>query len=97
MRLMVTDIAANSPAALAALRPNDQIVSVDGAPATAAVLNDALKAGARIRLHISRGGVEQDLDVDVAKNMKKTYTLAPEANSSPSQAAILRDWLRNGQ
>jgi hypothetical protein len=70
---------------------------VDGTAATAPVLNDALKAGSRIKLHLLRGGAGQDVEIEVAKNMKKTFTLAPAANPTAAQLAILSHWLRTGQ
>jgi predicted metalloprotease with PDZ domain len=97
MRLVVTDVAAGSPAQAAGLKAGDHIVSVDDTPATAPVLNDAVKPDAKIKLHISRSGAEQDIEVPVAKNSKKTYTLTALPTATPSQTAILNHWLRDRQ
>ena len=96
-RLVVTDTAPDSPAFRAGLKPRDQVLSVNGTPATAAVLNDSLKPGARVTLHVSRSGAETDIEIEVAKNSKKTYSLTPDGHATPSQAAILGQWLRNAQ
>jgi len=99
-RLVVTDVAAGSPAELAGLKPQDQILTVDGTPATAPVLNDALtakKPGEKIKLHISRAAAEQDLDVEIAKNLRRTYALQPAPAATPAQTAILTNWLRSTQ
>ena len=96
-RLVVTDVSPASPAALAGLKSQDQILSVDGAPATAPLLNDALKAGSKIKLRISRDGAEQDVEIEVAKNTRRTYTLLPESSPAAAQMAILNQWLRSAQ
>ena len=95
-QLIVTDIAADSPAAKAGLRPGDRILEVDGAPATAPVLNDAInaKVGAIVKLKVSRSGAELEVPVAVAKNQKRTWHLTPKASATPAQTAILDDWLR---
>ena len=96
-RLMVTDVAAGSPAAMAGLKAGDRIVDVDGAAATAPVLNDAIngkKPGEKIKLHVSRAGAELDLAVEVARNVKRTYRLSIEDGATATQSKILNDWLR---
>jgi carboxyl-terminal processing protease len=95
--LAVTDAAAGSPAAMAGLKAGDRIVEVDGAAATATVLNDAIdakKPGEKIKLHVLRDGSALDIEVDVARNVKKTYRLSPVDGATPAQTAILNDWLR---
>ena len=99
-RLAVTDIASGSPAEAVGLKPGDVIVQVDGAAATAGVLSEALlarKAGDKLRLRISRGGAEREVEVTLAGNVARTYKLTPIAGSTPAQAAILSDWLRGAQ
>jgi predicted metalloprotease with PDZ domain len=97
VKLLVTDTAAGSTAAQAGIHGGDRIVEVDGAAATAVVLNGAVKSrapGEKIRFRISRGGVEQNLDVTVARNVKKTFRFEPAAQSTAAQRAILEAWLR---
>ena len=92
-RLIVTDIAAGSPAESAGLKPGDVIRQVDDAAATAAVLSTALlnhKAGDKLRLKIARAGADQELESTLTGNVAKTYTLSP---TSPSE--IRNDWLRS--
>jgi predicted metalloprotease with PDZ domain len=100
-QLAVTDVAAGSPAEAAGLKAGDLILEVDGsAAATAAVLNDALtakKAGDKIKLRISRGGPEQQIEATLVGNVKKTYSLAPMAGVTNAQSGILNSWLRAGQ
>ena len=60
-RLVVTDVAAGSPAASAGLQAGDRLV---------------------------------DVDVEVARNVKKTYRLSPADGATAGQSGILGDWLR---
>jgi predicted metalloprotease with PDZ domain len=96
-KLMVTDTAAGSPAERAGLKPGDRILTVNGTPATAPVLNDAInarKSGDKLVLRISRTGMEQDLPVDMMPNVKKTYRLSLSETASPAEKQILQTWLR---
>jgi len=96
-RLVVTDVAAGSPAASAGLKAGDRIVDVDGTAATAPVLNDAISAkkpGEEIKLHVLREGAQLDVEVEVARNVKKTYRLSPADGATSAQTGILNDWLR---
>jgi predicted metalloprotease with PDZ domain len=97
LRLMVTDIAAGSPAAAAGLKAGDRIVDVEGAAATAPVLNDTINAkkpGEKVKLHVLRDGAQVDVEVEVAANGKKTYHLLPADGATSAQNGILNDWLR---
>ncbi len=96
-KLVVVDMAANSPAATAGLKAGDRILQVDGKPATAAVLNEAITSktpGDKVKLQISRDGVEQAMEVVVAPNTKKTYRFSPADGATAAQREILDSWLR---
>jgi predicted metalloprotease with PDZ domain len=96
-RLVVTDAAGGSPAAQAGIQTGDRLMQVDGIAATAAVLNNALKTrapGEKIRLHISSAGMEKDVEVTVARNVKKTFRLSEASETTAAQKAILSNWLR---
>ncbi|HEX3746401.1 MAG TPA: PDZ domain-containing protein [Bryobacteraceae bacterium] len=100
VRLVVTDVAADSPATLAGLKAGDRILEVNGAAATAPALNDAINShqpGEKIRLHVERDGAPMDVEVAIARNAKKTYRLAPAEGADSTQTAILGDWLRKAQ
>jgi predicted metalloprotease with PDZ domain len=99
-KMIVTDTAAGSPATRAGLKPGDRILAVDGAVATAPVLNDAINArkpGEKIVLRISRDGIEQDVPMDVMRNFKKTYRLSISETASPAETQTLQSWLRSAQ
>jgi predicted metalloprotease with PDZ domain len=97
LKLIVTDVDANSPAAKAELVAGDWIVDVDGIAATARVLNDAINAkspGATIQLRVSRAGKDLDVAFEVAANLKRTYRLDPVEQATPAQNTIRTAWLR---
>ena len=97
LKLVITEVSTGSPAETAGLRAEDQILQVDTTPATPTVLNDALAArhpGDKLKLRIARGGTEQNVEVELGKNFKKTYNFRTVANSTTLEAAILKDWLR---
>jgi len=96
-RLEVVGTSAGSPAERAGLVAHDQILEVDGAPATPKVLNDTLSAGKpgdTTTLKISRNDTGLELQVTLARNMKQTFKIRPVASPTALQAAILEDWLR---
>ena len=96
-KLLVTGTTAGSPAEAAGFAPGDQILEVDGVPATTKILSDQLAAkapGEKIKLRFSRGDKAQDAEVSLAKSTKVTYTIRAIPNPDPLQAAILKDWLR---
>jgi predicted metalloprotease with PDZ domain len=97
LRLIVTDTAAESPAARAGLQPGDRIVDVDGTAATPVVLNTAINAkkpGEKITLHVVRSEKEMTVEVEVAPNVKSIYHLSVAEGASPAQQEILNTWLR---
>ena len=96
-RLVVTDIAADSPAGKAGLERGDILEEVDGAPATAAVLSEALRSrnsGDKLRLRLSRSGAPQEIEVTLAANSARTFRLIPMSQPAPARLTIRNDWLR---
>jgi len=66
-----------------------------GAQQPPAAASPAMKSpGDKIKLQISRNGVEQDVEVTLGKNFNRTYRFEPIENPTPLQAAIEEDWLR---
>ena len=96
-RLVVVGTSAGSPAEHAGLAAQDQILEVDGAPATPKALNDtvsARKPGDTTTLKISRNNTGLEVRVTLARNTKQTFTIRPVASPTALQKAILEDWLR---
>ncbi|HLH16907.1 MAG TPA: PDZ domain-containing protein [Bryobacteraceae bacterium] len=99
-QLVVTDVAAHSPAERATLKPDDVILQVESEPASAVTLSAALlarKAGDTLHLRIRRAAAEQEVEAHLVSNVSKTYRLSPSPQPTPAQSAILRDWLRVAQ
>ena len=96
-KLVVVSATAGSPAEGAGLIRQDQILQVEGAPATPKALNDALAArhaGDALTLKIVRAGGEVTVPVVLAGNRKETFTIRRVPDPTPGQAAILKAWLR---
>jgi predicted metalloprotease with PDZ domain len=72
------------------LAVNDEVLS------TPKALNDAMstkKPGDKLTLRIRRNGTEQDVELTLERNLKRTFAIKPLANPDALQAAILKDWL----
>jgi predicted metalloprotease with PDZ domain len=96
-KLIITDIAAESPAENAGLQAHDEIQELDGAPASTKALSDLLSAkkpGDTVKVRILRTNQAQELTVTLGQNTKHVFSITPTAPSSALQAAILKDWLR---
>jgi predicted metalloprotease with PDZ domain len=96
-KLVVTSTSPGSPAEGAGLAAEDRIQELDGVQATTKVLSDRLaakKPGDKIKVRFARGHEAQDVEVELGKNLKSSYTITPISDPSPFQAAILKDWLR---
>ena len=98
--IVLVGTSAGSPAERAGLVAQDQILEVDGAPATPKALNDSLSArkpGDTTTLKIFRNNTGLELQVTLARNTKQTFTLRPAASPTALQSAILEDWLRRAR
>jgi predicted metalloprotease with PDZ domain len=96
-KLAIIEAEPGSPAQSAGLTAGDQLLEIEGAKAASKVLNDLLaakKPGETAKFKYSRAGAVQDVEIPLAKNFKKNYTIAPIAEPAALQKAILKDWLR---
>jgi len=96
-RLFVAGVSAGSPAERAGLRADDEVVDLEGVKATVKVLNDLLlakKPGDKVKARVSRNGASQDLEAELGTNPQRTFRIQAASNQTPSQSAILKDWLR---
>jgi predicted metalloprotease with PDZ domain len=99
-KLFVAGVSSGSPAEKAGLREDDEILEVDGAKATVKGLSDLLLArrpGDKIRLKVARSGVAQEVEAELGAAPQRSFRIQASANPAPLPAAILRDWLREGQ
>ncbi len=95
--LVVTDVIPGSPAEDAGLKARDEIRELDGSKASVKALSDLLAAKKPVdslKLRILRTNEPQELTMTLGKNMKHAFSIAPMTVSSPLQAAIFKDWLR---
>jgi len=96
--MTVSGVTPGSPAAGAGLAASDRILEVDGAPASAKVLSDALRAkksGDRLKIKFARGDRTAEADIVLWRNVNMEYAITPLPDPSPLQSAILKDWLRS--
>jgi predicted metalloprotease with PDZ domain len=99
-KLIVVGVSAGSPAQMAGLADQDQLLEIDGTAANPKAINDVLAAkapGDLVKLKILRGGQAHDLDVTLGPNRKRTFQIRPVASPTELQSAILKDWLRPAQ
>lgn len=99
-KLLVTGATAGSPAEAAGLAAGDQILEVDGLPASVKVLSDQIAGkgpGDKIKLRYSRNGKASEVEATLSKNAKVTYTIVRVPNPDALQAAIFADWLRTSK
>ncbi|HLY17030.1 MAG TPA: PDZ domain-containing protein [Bryobacteraceae bacterium] len=95
--LLVTDVAAGSPAHGAGLATGDRILQLDDAHATPKNLDDRLSAGKpgdKVKVLYSHAGEERKIEIALAKNTKRSYRITVLESASQGQAQILDDWLR---
>jgi predicted metalloprotease with PDZ domain len=88
-KLVVTSVDAGSPAEAAGLREGDEIAE------TVRSLSEALSgknAGETLKLRGSR-----EIEITLGKNMRRSWTIRPGAQSGELESGILKDWLRSRQ
>jgi predicted metalloprotease with PDZ domain len=96
-RLVVVGASAASPADRAGLTAGDELLEVDGAPASPKAINDALSArkpGDTMTLKISRNNAQLELQVTLGRAAKQSFEIRPVAVPTALQKAIFEDWLR---
>jgi len=94
---VISAIEGGSPAQQAKLAANDEIRALDGARVDAAGLNAAVaakKPGDRLKLAVTRGGKDIEVEVTLGHKMQRSFKIIPIANPDALQSAILKDWMR---
>lgn len=97
--LTVTSVTRESPAQRPGLEAGDQILELETKPASVKLLSDLLtskKPGESLKIHFSRNGQAQDIDVTLTANRKRTYRIEPAESRNALQSAILKNWLLSG-
>jgi predicted metalloprotease with PDZ domain len=88
----------DSPAQHSGLSAQDQILAIDGVPTGKNKIDDLLKtrkAGDRVKFLIAHRNTIREVEVVLGAKMQKSFKIQPLENPTESQAAILKDWLKN--
>jgi predicted metalloprotease with PDZ domain len=96
--IRVRRVTPESAAATAGLKSGDKIVAIDSKPAieqSALLLRDP-KPGATYKLSVDRDGLLSDMEITVAKEERKVWTVTPVAAATPAQMRLRTKWL-NGK
>jgi predicted metalloprotease with PDZ domain len=94
---VVSSVEPDSPASLAGLSAQDEIVALDGARVTqrslAGTIN-ARKPGEKVKVLYARRGAVHEAEVTLGKKTDRSFRITPLANPTPQQKALLDGWLR---
>jgi predicted metalloprotease with PDZ domain len=96
-KLVISAVEGDSPAQQAKLAANDAIKALDGARVDAAGLNAAIaakKPGDKLKLAVTRGGKDIEVEVTLGHKMQRSFKIIPIANPDALQSAILKDWMK---
>jgi predicted metalloprotease with PDZ domain len=96
-KLVISAVEGDSPAQQAKLAANDAIKALDGARVDAAGLNAAIaakKPGDKLKLAVTRGGKDIEVEVTLGHKMQWSFKIIPIANPDALQSAILKDWMK---
>ncbi len=96
-RAVVSTVEPDSPASLAGLSAQDEILAVDGTRVDPRSLPGTLgghKPGDKVKVLYARRGGVRETEVALGAKSEPSYKIAPLANPSPSQKALLEGWLR---
>lgn len=94
---VVATVELDSPAALAGLSAQDEILAVDGtrvAPRTLTGTLNAHKAGDEVKVLYSRRGAVRETVVVLGTKIQPMFKIAPLEKPTPRQKALLDAWLK---
>lgn len=95
---VISNVEWDSPASLAGLSVQDEIVALDGVRATSRPMSEILdskKPGDKVRILISRRNMIREVEVILGKKTERSFRITPLSNPDPLQSAILKDWLKD--
>ena len=96
-RAVVSTIDEGSPASLAGLSTQDEILAVDGVRVDARSLPGAIrekKAGDKVKVLYARRGGVREAEVTLGTESEASFKISPKADPTPSQKALLEAWLK---
>lgn len=94
--LRINTVDYQSPAWNAGVRGRTKILTVNGAPATIALLYKTYEthnAGDTITLGLEKDGVKNDVTITLIKKREKNFKITPLAKPDALQAAIYKSWV----
>jgi predicted metalloprotease with PDZ domain len=94
---VVSTIEIDSPASLAGLSAQDEILAVDGTRVNQRSLTgtiNAYKPGDTVKVFFSRRGAIRETAVTLGKKAEPSFLISPLPNPSPQQKALLDGWLK---
>ena len=96
-RAVVSTVEPDSPASLAGLSAQDEILAVDGTRVDPRSLPGTLgghKPGDKVKVLYARRGGVRETEVALRTKTEPSYKIAPLENPSPAQKAFLDAWLK---
>jgi predicted metalloprotease with PDZ domain len=96
-RAVVTTVEADSPASLAGLSAQDEILAVDGTrvdPRSLAGTLGGHKPGDKVKVLYARRGGVRETEVALGAKSEPSYKIATLENPSPAQKTLLDAWLK---
>lgn len=94
-RNMIGSISRNSPAWIAGVSANDEILAIDGNPVSDLDKYVATrKPGDKIDIALNRDGMEVKLTITLAKSAQVRYSITDTGNAGDEQLAVRKKWLK---
>ncbi|MDD8026084.1 MAG: PDZ domain-containing protein [Acidobacteriota bacterium] len=90
--LVISNVERDSPAWLAGLSPQDEIIGLDGVRAGTRMMAEFFakkRAGDKVTVQISRGGKIREVEVTLGTKTERSFAIKPLPNPDSLQAAIL--------
>jgi predicted metalloprotease with PDZ domain len=94
---VISAVEIDSPAALAGLTIQDEILAIDGARVTQQSLAGTVnsrKPGDQIKVLYARRGAVRETEATLGRKKEPSFRIAPIADPSPGQKALLDGWLK---
>jgi predicted metalloprotease with PDZ domain len=94
---VVSSVEPDSPASLAGLTIQDELLALDGTRVTQRSLAGTInsrKPGDKVKVLYARRGAVRETEAVLAKKTERSFRITPLANPSPEQKALLEAWLK---
>lgn len=93
-RLIVDNVARNSPAWDSGINVNDELISANGIRIMdAARMLDGKKPGDKLQVVVNRDNRLMTISLTISNNPNKQYQISADDNATPAQLAVRKKWL----